>query len=222
MIEMIMKKATGAGILAVCISLLAGCGFIAPSQGHVARQMAKKYGERFEYIDNDEETSQYRYRTSQMASNEKIAVSYREDVLKDEYASYLLQYDEAEYISKYFDKFFAEYKVYPTIRYLSSDLDANSTLDDLYEANPNIRVYIRFIIPERELTSNSDMNQRMELCCKDIATDGKRYTIVAYPVDDDRYDTFDRSDTADFNTVKDDYWSCSISGGVVKVSDLMD
>ena len=102
---MIMKKATGAGILAVCISLLAGCGFIAPSQGHVARQMAKKYGERFEYIDNDEETSQYRYRTSQMATNEKIAVSYREDVLKDEYASYLLQYDEAEYISKYFDKF---------------------------------------------------------------------------------------------------------------------
>ncbi|WP_155828792.1 hypothetical protein [Butyrivibrio sp. XPD2006] len=217
-----MKKAIRAEILAICIFLLTGCGFIAPSQGYVARKMEKKYGERFEYIDDDEETQQYRYRTSQMAPQEKIAVSYREDVLKDEYASYLLQDDEAEYISKYFDKFFVEYKAYPTIRYLSSDLDANSTLDDLYEANPNIMVYIRFIIPERELTSNSDMNQRMELCCKDIATDGKRYRIVAYPVDDDRYDTFDRSDTADFNNVKDDYWSCSISDGEVKVSDLMD
>ena len=90
------------------------------------------------------------------------------------------------------------------------------------ERRCHIWLYILFIIPERELTSNSDMNQRMELCCKDIATDGKRYTIVAYLVDDDRYDTFDRSDTADFNTVKDDYWSCSISGGVVKVSNLMD
>ena len=157
-----------------------------------------------------------------MAPGETIAVSYRDGTLKDEYASYLLQYDEAEYISEYFDKYFTEYKVYPTIRYLSGDLDANSTLDDLYEANPNVRVYIRFIVPERELAGNSDMNQRMELSCNDIATDGKRYTIVAYPVDDDRFDTFDRGDTADFNTVKTDYWSCGISDGAVKVEELMD
>ncbi len=85
------------GLSLIAVLRMAGCSIGAPSEKQVARDMEKKYGEKFEFVDQDSELSQYKYRTDSMTVNEKIAVSYREKNLQDEYASYLLQDDVADY-----------------------------------------------------------------------------------------------------------------------------
>ena len=201
-----------AGILAAIT--LTGC---APTATGVAVRMKMKYGEDFKYVGVDTEVAQYYYRTAKMDPKEKIAVSYRGDKLSDEYAAYLLQDDVEDHLKQYFDQYFNDYKIYVRFHQLSSELDGNSTLEDLYEEIPYVRARIDLIVPESEISDTADMNRRMEECCKLIVPEGKTYSFIAYPVSDDSFKQFERVNIHDLNITKTDTWSGYIYDGELTI-----
>ncbi len=132
-----------------------------------------------------------------------LAKENEEMVFHDNYFGYIIRPEIEEEVSVLLKKEFQTFKVYKgdDLVWLSDELDADSTIDDLFLQEPEYRIEVSVFVKYDPQDDPGEYDIKVHRFEKALAAAGRNYRVALFVVGDEMYDKITRYEQDRFWTV---------------------